>query len=162
MMSKPLFFVSVLLLCHFKGYCRSFFVVRHAEKNTSIADNPQLTELGEARAKRLRGILAYREIQGIFSAETTRTKHTVLPLAERLAIPIQIYDPNNQTRLIDSLKGINSNVVIVGHSNTIHHVINGLAEKTVLEGPLDESIYNRLYEVKRRKIGKPEVKVYEF
>lgn len=162
MMSKPLFFVGLLLCLCFSSFSQSYFIVRHAEKSTLSHPNPPLTEVGAARAKKLRGILVYREIKDIFSTETIRTKHTVLPLAERLSLPIRIYDASNQSRFLDSLKGLQANVVIVGHSNTIHHIINGLAEKTVLEGPLDESIYNRLYEVKRRKIGKPEVKVYEF
>lgn len=161
-MSKKITFLVLLLCSTGIGNAQSFFVVRHAEKQVEILDNPPLTAEGEARAARLRSILAYREIKSIFSTETTRTKNTVVPLAGKLKLPIQIYDASNQTRFIDSLKGLQENVVIVGHSNTMQHIINGLAEKNILEGPLDESIYNRIYEVKRRKFGKPEVRIYEF
>lgn len=161
-MSKSISFVLLFVCTVLMSHGQSYFIVRHAEKDISISENPPLTRDGEARAERLRGILIYREIKSIFSTETLRTKNTALPLALKLQLPIQVYDGANQTRFIDSLKSLQGNTVVVGHTNTLHHVINGLAEKTVFEGPLDEAVYNRIYEIKRRKLGKPEVKVYTF
>lgn len=141
---------------------QTFFIVRHAEKDLQVADNPPLTPIGLERAERLADRLVDQKIQHIFSTETIRTRSTALPLAKKLQLPIQIYQGADQTRFIDSLKNFSSNALIVGHTNTMHHVINGLAEKMILEGPLDETIYDRIYEVKRRKLGKPLVVIHTF
>lgn len=140
----------------------SFYVVRHAEKSTSPKDDPVLTETGSQRAEKLKTILEKKSIQRIFSSQTVRTVTTAKPLSDASKLNIEIYDPKNQTDFIETLKKSKQNTLVVGHSNTIRHIINGLAEKVVLSKDLEDAEYSNLYWVKRRKLGKPKVKVQQF
>lgn len=102
------------------------YLVRHAEKVTSgeamiIADprNPPLTEAGAARAELLSGILAGEGVTAIWSTNYQRTLDTAAPLAERLGLKVQIYDPNDLMGFAELLRADPSQtVLIVGHSNT--------------------------------------------
>lgn len=140
----------------------NFYVVRHAEKSTSPKDDPVLTEIGSHRAEKLKYILEKKRIQRIFSSQTVRTVTTAKPLSDASKLNIEIYDPKNQTDFIESLKESKQNKLVVGHSNTIRHIINGLAESVVLSKDLKDAEYSNLYWVKRRKLGKPKVKVQQF
>ena len=140
----------------------SFYIVRHAEKSTSPKEDPLLTEAGSQRAERLETILENKKIERIFSTQTVRTVSTAKPLSDALKQQIEIYDPKNQTAFIETLKKSKQNTLIVGHSNTIRYIINGLAEKEFLKKDLEDSEYSNLYLVKRGKLGKPRVKVEEF
>lgn len=139
-----------------------FYVVRHAEKSTSPKEDPLLTEAGSQRAERLIGILMNKGIEKVYSTKTVRTTSTAKPLADARKLEIGIYEPKNQTAFIETLKKSKQNTLIVGHSNTIRYIINGLAEKEFLKKDLEDSEYSNLYLVKRGKLGKPKVKVREF
>lgn len=140
----------------------SFYIVRHAEKSTSPKEDPILTEAGSQRAERLKKILENKEIERVYSTKTVRTTTTAKPLADTRKLEIEIYEPKNQTALIETLKKSKQNTLIVGHSNTIRHIINGLSEKEFLKKDLEDNEYSNLYLVKRGKLGKPRVKVEEY
>lgn len=140
----------------------SFYVVRHAEKSATPKEDPLLTESGSQRAERLKTILENKGIEKIYSTKTVRTMTTGKPLADAKSIQIEIYEPKNQTALIQTLKKSNQNTLVVGHSNTIRHIINGLSEKEYLKKDLEDSEYSNLYLVKRGKFGKPRVRVEEY
>jgi 2,3-bisphosphoglycerate-dependent phosphoglycerate mutase len=140
----------------------SFYVVRHAEKSAAPKEDPLLTDAGSQRAERLKMILENKGIEKIYSTKTVRTLTTGKPLADAKSIQIEIYEPKNQTGFIETLKKSKQNSLIVGHSNTIRHIVNGLAEKEVLKKDLEDAEYSNLYLVKRRKLGKPKVKVEQY
>ncbi len=140
----------------------SFYVVRHAEKSTAPKEDPLLTESGSQRAERLKTILENKGIKKIYSTKTVRTMTTGKPLADAKSIQIEIYEPKSQTTFIETLKESKQNSLVVGHSNTIRHIINGLAEKEFLNKDLEDSEYSNLFLVKRGKLGKPKVKVQQF
>jgi 2,3-bisphosphoglycerate-dependent phosphoglycerate mutase len=140
----------------------SFYIVRHAEKSTTPKEDPLLTEAGSQRAERLKTILEHKAIEKIYSTKTVRTLTTGKPLADAQSIQIETYEPKNQTALIETLKKSKQNTLVVGHSNTIRHIINGLSEKEFLKKDLEDSEYSDLYLVKRGKFGKPKVKVQQF
>lgn len=140
----------------------SFYVVRHAEKSAAPKEDPLLTEAGSQRAERLKTILNNKGIERVYSTKTVRTTTTAKPLAEAKSIQIEIYEPKNQTALIETLKKSKQNTLVVGHSNTIRHIINGLAEKEFLKKDLEDSEYSNLYLVKRGTFGKPMVSVKQF
>jgi broad specificity phosphatase PhoE len=96
------------------------YLVRHAEKDTTIADNPPLTSEGEARAQRLAELLANEPIQYVFSTPTRRTEATVAPLASAKNLTIRPYSSDTLwevARHLEKLEG--GKAVVVGHSNTL-------------------------------------------
>ena len=140
----------------------TFYVVRHAEKSTIPKENPLLTEKGAARAENLKEILKNKSIKTIYSTQTERTEATARPLAKHLQQEILPYQAKNQSELIEQLKLSKNNTLIVGHSNTIRHIINGLAENEILKNDLEDSDYGELYIIKRSKNGKPRFLKKEF
>lgn len=154
--------MTILVVWAVSSCTTSFYVVRHAEKSTAPKEDPLLTESGSQRAERLKKILENKGIEKIYSTKTVRTMTTGKPLADAKSIQIEIYEPKNQATLIETLKKSNQNTLLVGHSNTIRHIINGLAEKEFLKKDLEDSEYSNLYLVKRGKFGKPKVKMEEY
>lgn len=141
-----------LLFFIFLTSCQSsFYIVRHAEKGTQPANNPPLTEAGSQRAEDLKKILLDKKITDIYSTQTLRTESTAKPLADAINVSVQSYDARNQTAFIEKLKQMKKkNVLIVGHSNTIRHIINGLYEKDTIKKDLEDAEYNNLFIVKRK------------
>jgi 2,3-bisphosphoglycerate-dependent phosphoglycerate mutase len=140
----------------------TFYLVRHAEKAKEPAANPPLTELGQQRAEDLKNRLLSKNIKAIYSTQTLRTTNTAKPLAENLGLDIQVYDAKKQADFVENLKKIKGkNTLIVGHSNTIRHLVNGLFEKDSIKSDLQDNEYNRLFIVKRG-VFKPKLKIENY
>lgn len=132
----------------------TYYVVRHAEKaspstgNTmSSPNNPPLSFEGEQRAQALKETLKDSKIAYIFSTNTTRTISTAEPLRAQLGLTTEHYGPMPDSAFIQKLKGLKKNVLIVGHSNTVDDVVNGLTGKKTVPGDLPDSEYNSLFVV---------------
>ena len=116
----------------------------------------------QKRAEKLKEILKSKDIQQIFSTKTVRTLNTALPLAELINKEVKIYDAKNQNQFIEELKSSKNNTLVVGHSNTIRYIINGLSEKEVLSKDLEDSEYNFLFHVKINKKGRSKIAINHF
>src|SRR5258705_3169919 len=119
---KYLFYVLFLMITA----CTSnrYFIVRHAEKTILTKDsasmmmsNPPLSEAGKVRAFVLRDELANKHIEHIYSTNTLRSISTAEPLSQQKNIKVEIY--RNTDSLVNLLKSIKGNALIVGHSNTV-------------------------------------------
>ena len=143
--------ISILFLLTLASCQSTFYVVRHAEKVDNSSD-AALSEVGKQRANVLKDLLLTKKISKIYSTDFTRTRNTALPLAQAINVPILIYKAQNQKVLIDSLKKVKAkNILIVGHSNTVRYVVNGLFEKDTLRKDLAENEFENLFIVKRGK-----------
>ena len=148
--SFTVFFTCILLCsCNYKVY-----VVRHAEKSNSPADNPVLSAAGSERAVSLRETLKNKKIKKIYSTNTTRTQSTVAPLAAFLQIKTDIYPARPDSNFIKTLKSNATNQLVVGHSNTIDDVVNMLVGSKVIPDDLPDAAYDNLYIIKLSKSGK--------
>ena len=129
----------------------SVYLVRHAEKDLSNSENkdPSLTMCGEQRAGRLVAWLKGVELEEIYSSDFARTLNTAKPIAESKNLTIKAYDPHQLDKLYESLIAKQQDALVVGHSNTTN-VLAGLLSATTIE-ELDESEYDRLYQVVRSK-----------
>jgi 2,3-bisphosphoglycerate-dependent phosphoglycerate mutase len=131
----------------------TIIVLRHAEKDTSksgsqmMQADPFLSETGKARAQNLVTTLKEFAPSAVYSTNYNRTKYTVTPLADKLGLEIQLYDPAKQQALVDKIKGLEGQtIVVVGHSNTAPRLVNLLASTTYSD--LQDSVYDQLYIVK--------------
>ena len=70
------------------------FIVRHAEKETSGGNDPELSESGRARAEVLARMLHDAGITAVYATEFKRTQQTAAPLAKTLAIKPTIVPAN--------------------------------------------------------------------
>ncbi len=138
-----------------------FFIIRHSEKDTAGGSNADLNPIGRSRAKALRNILKKVKINGVYSTNTPRTKNTAAPTAKRKHLPVEIYDPKKQKELLSSLVDKKGKFLVVGHSNTVHKLVNILTD-TEQEKEFSESDYSRLYIVSLKKIGTAKVLMIRF
>lgn len=120
-----------------------FFLVRHAEK-VRQGDDPILSPAGEQRTEVLASLLAETGIERIHSTDFIRTRHTVTPLALRLGIGVELYDPSRPEDLVVELQKTGGRQLVVGHSNTVPNLVQRLGGDG---GPeIDEAReYDRLY-----------------
>ncbi len=133
-----------------------FIILRHAEKDTSVAGSqmmqadPPLNLKGQERAKSLIRKFKKYKISKIYSTNYNRTKSTALPLANANGLSINHYDPKQLSALADELKNAanhSKTILIVGHSNTSPRLVNILLGKDLYKD-LDESVYNQYWIVK--------------
>jgi 2,3-bisphosphoglycerate-dependent phosphoglycerate mutase len=136
-----------------------YYLVRHAEKDTSIKDEPPLTPAGLERAARIADILKGTRIDAIYSTMTMRTMLTVDSLADIKAMKILPYDNKGLKQLLDDIKNStdNNRIMIVGHSNTIPSITNTLAGRDVFTNTFAENEYDNFIIIVTSKSGKSEV-----
>lgn len=132
----------------------TYYIVRHAEKQTAapnMSSDVPLTEAGTQRAEKLKELLRNKNIGYIFSTQTIRTTSTAKPLSEAVNVPVQIYNARDTSNaFILQLKAIQKkSVLVVGHSNTVDDIANKLIGQTVLSD-LSDTEYDNLFIVKRK------------
>ncbi len=123
----------------------TFILVRHAEKGDDGTKDPDLTETGNARAKRLATLLGKTQVDAIYSTTYKRTRNTVAPLASSKGIGVTDYDAF-KTEAIDGMlkKHSGGTIVIAGHSNNIPWIANYLTGKETYKDFADTEYENLL------------------
>ncbi len=135
-----------MLSCSPNQEPKTIYIVRHAEK-ILVGDDPQLNVAGTVRSKKLAQILEEKDIQHIYSTNTIRTKATVQPLADKLGILIETYDVKNHDNLEKDLRTRKGDAVVVGHGNSIHHVVNYFVGSGEKYPELEDIAYNYIFVV---------------
>ncbi len=126
------------------------FLVRHAERadttpgaSPKMADDPDLSEAGRARAQSLAAALKDANITAIYATEFKRTQQTAAPLARALGLTVKIVTSKSQADLLSQLKASKGNVLVVGHSNTVPDVIKDLGVTTPVK--IDDTEFDNMF-----------------
>ena len=90
-----------------------------------------------------------------------RTRHTAEPIAKSKHRKVELYDAKKQAELLRVLVDKKGKFLIVGHSNTVHQLVNILTGKDD-EKEFSESDYSRLYIISVKKIGEAKVLMLRF
>jgi 2,3-bisphosphoglycerate-dependent phosphoglycerate mutase len=114
------------------------FIVRHAEKATAGGNDPELSAAGHERAEALARILKDSEITAIFATEFKRTQETAAPTAKATQITPTIIPANDVVALVEKLRGLKGNGLVVGHGNTIPDLVKGLGIAIPVNIPEDD------------------------
>jgi broad specificity phosphatase PhoE len=122
----------------------AIYLVRHGEK-AAVGQDPELTAQGQARAQAIAAILARTGITGIYSTPTQRTRQTAQPLAQRIGLEVQLYDPRAPKALVEKVKALSGPVLVVGHSNTLPELVRLFGGAPGADIGDDE--YDRLYQL---------------
>lgn len=95
-------------------------LVRHAEKGGD-GDDPQLSDAGQQRARRLAAALRDLSVAAVYTSEFRRTASTVAPLCEAKELRAITVPARDGKALAARLQGENlgQTVVVCGHSNTL-------------------------------------------
>ncbi|MDZ7881142.1 MAG: phosphoglycerate mutase family protein [Saprospiraceae bacterium] len=141
-----------------------FFLVRHAEKDTTAGVDADLIGTGRGRAEALVKIFKKIKISGVYSTSTPRTRHTAEPLAKFKRRPVDIYDVKKQDELVKKLiaRGGGRRYFIVGHSNTVPKLALQILGGNKTAENIPESEYSRLYIVSAKKMGRAKVEIINF
>jgi broad specificity phosphatase PhoE len=150
-----LLFTLVLLIvsCTSQNSPKTIYVVRHAEKQLVDNPDPELAQVGYLRAKKLAQILQNQEIKHVFSTDYKRTRLTAQPTADQAGISIQSYDPSNHDELVEKLKSLDGNILVIGHSNTVSRIANYFVGEGGKFEDLQDIEYDFIYEVSLKKNG---------
>ena len=139
--------IVLLLICAFSlngigAEGQTWYFVRHFEKQQGA--NPELTDVGNKRASQLAEFFADIPLSQVYSSDYKRTQQTAAPVAEKLGLAIQLYDPRKLPELAKTLR-MNSDVLVVGHSNTTPELITLMGGATPV---MTESDYGQLFLVR--------------
>lgn len=152
---KCLIIVGSLTLSLSSCYTSKIYIVRHAERLNQTEDTP-LSEAGQNRAKVLADSLKSEKIDSIFVTKYQRNHQTAQPLADLLRITPAVYDPKPNSIIVNRLNRLKGkNALVVGHSDTILEIAQGLGTKPS-RSKIESSDYdNLLYiTVKKRIFGR--------
>lgn len=142
-----LLFAAILLFASCsKQSPKTIYIVRHAEKQL-VGNDPELAQSGQLRAKKLAQILADKNIKHIYSTDYIRTRSTAAPTADAAGLTIEIYDPKNHDALVEKIRNLDGNVLVVGHSNTVNQFANYFVGDGEKYGDLTDLEYDYIFEL---------------
>lgn len=119
------------------------FLVRHAEKVDTSRD-PELSAAGEERANELASVLRDANVNYVHSSDFIRTRDTAAPVAARLDLKVELYDPKDLPSLVEKLRRAGGRHLIVGHSTSTPAAVELLGGKPGTD--IDEAgEFDRLY-----------------
>ena len=119
------------------------FLVRHAEKVDASRD-PELSATGKKRAEELAGVLRDANVKHVHSSDFIRSRDTAAPIAARLNLKVELYDPRDLPSLVKKLRQAGGRHLIVGHSESIPGTVELLGGKPGID--INEANeFDRLY-----------------
>ena len=144
----------LLVLCC--SCSRTIYVVRHAEKapvaagSNMSATDPPLSDAGQQRAEALKEVMKSKKLGYIFSTNTIRTRSTAEPTRAHFGLTIETYPPFGDAAFFTKVKSLKKNALIVGHSNTLDNIVNGICGSSKIPGDLPESEYDHLFIIRKK------------
>ena len=151
MISRVIFTAAALALA---AQCATaeptVFLARHAEKADAGADpkNPELSAAGRTRAESLGRMLRDAGVVAIFASEYARTQQTAEEVRGAAGAAVTTVPAKDVAALVDKLKMVEGNAVVIGHSNTLPEIIKALGvEKPVA---IEDLEYDNLFIWNRR------------
>ena len=133
-----------LLLATYANAAPVVFIVRHAEK-ASNGGNPDLSVEGQKRADALAQILKDSKITSVFVTEFKRTQETAAPTARAAQVSPTVVPASDIGALVQKLRALNGNALVVGHGNTIPDLLRALGIATTVSIPEDD--YTEIFAV---------------
>jgi broad specificity phosphatase PhoE len=122
-----------------------FFIVRHAEKASTGGKDPDLSVQGQKRADALAHILKDSQITSVFVTEFKRTQETAAPTARAAHVSPTVVTSNDIGALVEKLRALNGNALVVGHGNTIPDLLKALGIAMPVSIPEDD--YTEIFAV---------------
>jgi 2,3-bisphosphoglycerate-dependent phosphoglycerate mutase len=121
------------------------FIVRHAEKASTGGKDPDLSVQGQKHADALAHILKDSQITAVFVTEFKRTQETAAPTAKAAHVSPTMIPASDVGALLEKLRALNGNALVVGHGNTIPDLLKALGIATPVSIPEDD--YSEIFVV---------------
>ena len=140
-MKRLVLILSVpLLLAAGADAAPAIFIVRHGEKASTGGNDPDLSPDGQKRADALARILKDSQITSVFVTEFRRTQETAAPTAKAAHVSPTVISANDIGALVEKLRALNGNALVVGHGNTIPDLLKALGIATPVSIPDDDYV----------------------
>ncbi|MBC7984211.1 MAG: histidine phosphatase family protein [Candidatus Obscuribacterales bacterium] len=123
-------------------------VVRDAEVETGDSPDPNLSLAGRERAARLARVwgqsTSSTKLDAIFAIDTRRAQQTIAPLAEAIAVPINVVPSANWSELADRIRRDHRGqvVLVAGQPQQAAALVAALAKEDVV---IAESDYDAMF-----------------
>ena len=127
-----------LLLVTYVDAAPVVFIVRHAEKASTGGKDPDLSVEGQKRADALANMLKDSQITSVFVTEFKRTQETAAPTARAAHVNPTVIPANDMASLVQKLRALKSNALVVGHGNTIPDLLKAIGIATPVTIPEDD------------------------
>jgi broad specificity phosphatase PhoE len=138
--------LSVSLLLAATAYAAPvIFIVRHAEKGSTGGKDPDLSAEGQKRADALARILKDSQITSVFVTEFKRTQETAAPTAKAAHVSPTVVSGKDTGALVEKLRALNGNALVVGHGDTIPDLLKALGIATPVSIP--DNDYTEIFAV---------------
>jgi broad specificity phosphatase PhoE len=153
--------IAVLGLAYFfeQRPSTTILFVRHADTDTTVADDPPLSERGQKRAEALADFLEHIDVvagvNAIFVGHNKRTEQTAAVLAGRLNLAVEARDQDNVASYIRYVQRHHGGeiVLVVADGEMIPAMIDELHGSKRLP-PFDPNDFNEIYIVTSPWYGK--------
>jgi broad specificity phosphatase PhoE len=119
------------------------YVMRHLQK--ADGPDPGLSTQGLAKAGRLAAWFGKAPPVAIYVSRTRRARETAAPLAARLGIPEQDYEPLDVAGVVARARAERGPVLIVGHTNTVSEIVAALGGTK--PAPIAEESFGQIWRV---------------
>jgi broad specificity phosphatase PhoE len=112
-------------------------LVRHAEAGTDASGDPDLSPAGERRVAALgtllADLLADRNVDYLYAADTRRAQQTAAPVANQFKLPINVLASSDWSGIAARIRREHrgKTVAVVGYASTLPGVINQLSGQTL-------------------------------
>ena len=161
---------GLLVICLLFISCTAFaqtttiWVVRHAEKATTPANDPDLTPEGRERAAALAKQLKRQKIAAVFTTPYKRTTQTGERTLKQAGLAeMKTYNPSDLTafakQVLQDYAG--KNVLVVGHSNTVIPTLQAFGATKPFD-TLDDEDYDQLFKVSIGPDKKPSLVIKRY
>lgn len=120
------------------------YVMRHLHTPAGVSD-PDLTAEGMKYAAEVDDWFRQDPPAAIYVSTTKRAQQTAQPLAGRLKLAFKLYDPRDTPGLLSRVAQESGTVLIVGHSNTVPDIVEGLGGTR--PGPLVHEDFGDIWHV---------------
>src|SRR4029077_7501219 len=140
-----IFSIPLLLFLTDAGAAPVIFIVRHAEKASTGDKDPDLSVQGQKRADALAHILKDSQITSVFVTEFKRTQETAAPTARAAHVRPTVIPANDIGALVEKLRALKGNALVVGHGNTVPDLLKALGMATPVSIPEDD--YSEIFAV---------------
>ncbi|MEP2935101.1 MAG: histidine phosphatase family protein [Gilvibacter sp.] len=123
-----------------------YYFIRHAEKDRSDSSNknPDLTAMGQLRAKNWSKVFTHVDLDAVYSTSYNRTEQTAAPVARSKELELQSYDPRDLYSAAFRAATVGKTVLVVGHSNTTPAFVNTILKEERFPN-MDDSNNGALY-----------------
>lgn len=132
----------------------TYYFIRHAEKDLTTEENPQLTFEGIKRSNYWAEYFTDKQLTAFYTTKFTRNYQTLIPIMHNFKGKPKVYELKTDSLFSETFwkDTYGKNVVVVGHNNTTPQFVNEILRKDKYT-TIEDGVYGNLYKVEIDEAG---------